>query len=218
VELLEKDPGADFGFSAAIVSDVSNGIQHIHQPTAQQLRHLQLQPEHLYLGNVIGAPSATIVRRRAQIQYDQQFKWLVDVDYYIRILHANKHFAYTRDPLVLTPNNASHQVTGECRFNGVVELSEYYALFMKLSDDFRNDREVRRLWRRLFRKYLISSPADFARYGLPAPKPADYFESLATVPQVLLQAAALVYRAFTRIPLALRIDSALRDLARRHRF
>lgn len=178
VEMLDAHPEADFAFSATCVVDDATKLTRIHSPTEKQLATLGDRPQMLFVGNCIGAPSATIYRRSMQLEYDREMKWLVDIDFYIRALELNPRFVFTSKPLITTPTNAPHQVTELCRDNAVVELFEYYRLFSKLAPVLRDDPDVKAKWIRLFIKYRIRRPADFARYGLGQPHDAEYFKSL----------------------------------------
>jgi glycosyltransferase involved in cell wall biosynthesis len=111
VRMLDNNPNADFGFSASRVEDIQSKSIREHRPTTKQLQMMSTMPEKLFLGNYIGAPSATIYRRKAAMDYDNRMKWLVDIDFYIRVLQRNKNFSYNPEILISTPTNAGHQVT-----------------------------------------------------------------------------------------------------------
>jgi len=178
VALLDAHPEADFGFSATRIVDVAGGVARIHCPTEMQLASLRERPHSLFEGNCVGAPSATIYRRRMPLEYDGGMKWLVDLDFYIRALSINSRFAFTSLPLITTPTNAIHQVTESCRDNPAVELYEYTRLFSKLDSAWRDDPQVIGTWVRLFLKYRIRKFADFGRFGVAAPLETEYFETL----------------------------------------
>lgn len=178
VALLDAHPEADFGFSATRVVDVSGGLTRTHCPTEKQLATLRERPHSLFEGNCMGAPSATIYRRKVQFEYDCGMKWLVDLDFYIRVLAINPRIAFTPQPLITTPTNAAHQVTESCRDNATVELFEYSRLFSKLDPAWREDPQVIGTWVRLFLKYRIRKLADFGRFGVAAPPETEYFETL----------------------------------------
>lgn len=169
VKMLDDDPSADFGFCATQVNHVDIGVQRIHCASDRQLADLADDPASLFLGNCIGAPSVTICRRSANLDYDRRMKWLVDVDYYYRILMNNRHFVYTNEVLISTPTNVSHQVTEICRDNGAVELGEAMMLFEKFSSQQRENRLVKEGWMILFRRFRMRKLDDFLRYGLHPP-------------------------------------------------
>jgi glycosyltransferase involved in cell wall biosynthesis len=204
VRLLDDDPQADFGFSATLVEDVHSGLERIHRPTDEQLEELRQDPAALFLGNFVGAPSATICRRSAALDYDRRMKWLVDVDYYVRALMANGRFAYTPQPLIGTPTNAVHQVTEICRDDATIELSEALLLYGKLSPAQRQHPNVRRGWRHLFTRYRLRKLKHFERHGVPVPQEdQEYFEELMRQPltrwHLLLTPRLLALKVFYRL-------------------
>lgn len=169
VKMLDDNPRADFGFCATQVNHIDIGVQRIHCASDRQVDDLAEDPASLFLGNCIGAPSVTICRRSASLEYDPQMKWLVDIDYYYRMLINNRHFACTTEVLVSTPTNVGHQVTEICRDNGVVELGEAMLLFEKFSLQQRENPLVKQGWMILFRRFRIRKLNDFLRYGLIPP-------------------------------------------------
>lgn len=169
VRLLDENPEAIFAFCASRVEDVISRESRIHRLTEDQLKQISCIPEKLFFGNVIGAPSATIYRNGLAIEYDQSMKWLVDIDFYIRILHQNRRFAYTPEVLIITPTNAVHQVTEICKSNVAIELFEYMLLYQKVAPKLLSDPNTRFVWFRLFEKYGIYSLKDLEPLGLTLP-------------------------------------------------
>jgi glycosyltransferase involved in cell wall biosynthesis len=216
VALLDTHPEADFAFAASRVVHVDSGLQRVHRASQEQLAELRADPASLFLGNCIGAPSATICRRGLALEYDRRMKWLVDVDYYYRVLMHNGRFACSDEPLISTPTNANHQVTEVCRDDAQVELGEAMLLFGKFTPAQRECPPVRRGWHQLFRRFRIRKLADFPRLGLPVPDDVDYFEALLRqrVPRWLaalrrlrdpkLLALKLFYRVYPRVPAFIR--------------
>lgn len=139
VSLLDDNPDANFGFSASRIEDARSESVRESRPTDKQLLMLRNTPEKLFLGNCIGAPSATICRREAALEYDKRMKWLVDIDFYIRILRQGKDFAYSTEVLIVTPTNAGHQVTEICNTDAETELYEYSLLYLKNAEYFVHD-------------------------------------------------------------------------------
>jgi glycosyltransferase involved in cell wall biosynthesis len=134
VELLEGSPDSDFAFSATQVVDFSDGDTRLHIATPEQIEKLREEPTVLFQGNFVGSPSATICRRASSRPYDEDLKWLVDVDYYVRTLRENVHFAYSNEPLIATLDNAPHQVTSECLGNPRVDVFEHLYLYEKIRE------------------------------------------------------------------------------------
>lgn len=203
VELLDTHPEADFAFAASLVEHVDSGLERIHRPTEQQLAALGEDPAALFYGNCVGAPSATIVRNGLGLEYDRTMKWLVDIDYYYRVLMRNGRFAYTPEVLIVTPTNASHQVTEVCRDDAHVEIGEAMQLYGKLTTAQRRHDLVQRGWRHLFRRFRMRKLRDFERLGLPVPEEREYFEVLLKQPlsrwELLLHPRLLAQKIFYRL-------------------
>lgn len=212
VKLLDDNADADFAFCATIVNHVDAGMKRVHFATERQLADLAEDPASIFVGNCIGAPSATICRRSASLEYDRQMKWLVDIDYYFRMLMNNRIFACTAEPLITTPTNAGHQVTEICRNDGPIELGEAMRLFDKFSVLQRENPLVKQGWTILFRRYGMRSLNDFSRYGLQAPNedPSQdgYFTTLLKQPYTIwhlimdpkLLAKKILYRIYPHVP------------------
>lgn len=81
----------------------------------------------LFLGNYIGAPSATIYRRNPQA-YETRLTWVMDMEYYMRLLAKQPRFACTIDPLVCIGVSGG-QLTEQCREDGELNMFEYGFLF-----------------------------------------------------------------------------------------
>ena len=134
VKLMRDNPEAWLGFSATIVSRPDSSVQRIHKASRRSVAALTGNPRRLFPKNIIGSPSATIYRRVEGISFDSNLKWVVDVDFYIRMLLHSPALAFTRLPLVCTTNGLSTQVTAECLGNNSVELYEWTYLYSRLFD------------------------------------------------------------------------------------
>jgi len=99
VNMLDNNPGVDFAFSASNAYK-NNMKSYIHATSKKQLESLKVNTKSLLYGNFIGAPSA-IIHRKSKIRYDEKLKWLVDVDYYYRLLMNNNKFTYCDEALQL---------------------------------------------------------------------------------------------------------------------
>jgi len=120
--LLENNPQIDFAFSATFV----NSDEHVHTISSEEMEFLKKNPLHLIVNNLIGAPSTTIFRNLSNIFFDQNLKWLVDTEFYLRYLKRNNFsFIYSSDILITTCSGESHQVTDECIDDRVVLVYEH---------------------------------------------------------------------------------------------
>jgi glycosyltransferase involved in cell wall biosynthesis len=131
VNLLDQNPTCDFAFSSSHVV-FENVKEWIHSISEEQIAKIRKQPAYLFNGNLIGAPSATIFRNHKNILFDPNLKWLVDLDFYIRMLQQNSFLVYCKKPLVVT-FAAQGRVTDLCLENKEIEIFEYFYVFHKLT-------------------------------------------------------------------------------------
>jgi glycosyltransferase involved in cell wall biosynthesis len=131
VDLLDKNPGADFGF-CSFYNIKQSGEKELHLPAEADLKKLLKKPEFIYPKNFIGPPSAVIYRKAASLDYDKKLKWVVDLDFYYRILKNNPKFAFCQDSLVNITSGSADQVTFASLNNKRVEIFEWLYLYEKM--------------------------------------------------------------------------------------
>lgn len=131
VRMMEHNPDCDFAFSATrnIHADLT---ENIHVPESEFLHNLRANPEIVYLGNRIGAPSATIYRNKKGLFFDPELKWLVDVEFYIRVLSENNNYVYNNKPLISVSQSAD-TVTASVINDKHVNIFEYFYVFDKIT-------------------------------------------------------------------------------------
>jgi glycosyltransferase involved in cell wall biosynthesis len=149
VALLEDHPEADLGFSASEVWMVGSGERWVHRPTAAQLRALDARPQGLFAANVIGSPSAVIFRRTVTPSFDPRLIWLVDVDFYIRVLEARSGFGFCPEPLVCTANG-DWQITAQVRHDTALQVFEHLVVFDRVQGARGLEGVFLMAWARLF--------------------------------------------------------------------
>lgn len=120
VKMLDNDQGCDLAFSGTW--QISKHYKFCRCITAWQLKLLKKNYRFLFLGNYIGAPSATIFRNK-KFLFDEELKWLVDVDLYLSILSINNHFTFTTKPLI-NIGISEEQLTNSCINNKKLNLFE----------------------------------------------------------------------------------------------
>lgn len=125
--LIETHPETDIAFSGT--NEVGVDFKYSRSITEQQVESIQNDYRYIFLGNCIGAPSATIVRNN-NIILDENMIWEVDVEWYFRILKNNNLFIYTTEPLV-SIGRGETQVTQTCVSNTRLMLEESYYFFSK---------------------------------------------------------------------------------------
>lgn len=131
VEMLDRNPRADFAFSGCFWYDPEEKFQSKNSASFFQIYKLKKDPEFLFAKNFISTPSTTIFRKKIGILFDSQFKHVVDFDFYIRALKINPVFEHTKESLVGILIESKDQVTARCLNNKNIRISEYFNLYKK---------------------------------------------------------------------------------------
>jgi glycosyltransferase involved in cell wall biosynthesis len=125
-------------------------------------------PELLLTGNLIGAPSNVMVKLSALEMYNINYKWIVDIEYYIRLFRKKNKYRYIDDVLI---NIGIHegQVTNDCINNNDVLLYEY--LHYAISNELKaNSIKLYDFYWRLIRNTKAFSFNQLASLGLSTEK------------------------------------------------
>lgn len=157
VEAAEKS-NTDFVFCNTEVWHQSNNLRRIAKPNSTQLKRLKNDIYFLFFRNIIGAPSATLFRNKGT-KFDTRFKWLVDVEFYIRYLSENK-FAYINEALVCTVHEAAGQVTQSVKGTKEVELKENLLLYSLLLPKLKRVENFELYFEYLFRDFEVNEIKD----------------------------------------------------------
>lgn len=163
VQALEENPSSLFAFSASRQVGKDNVI---NRPILiKKISKLSYVPEILYDKNYIGAPSVTIFRNNLGLYFDERLIWLVDTEFYIRMLRMNKHFTVINEPLI-DVGLSEFQITNDCIENSKLVIGEYLYMFKKLSLE-RNVRDYIVLLDK-FALYNIFTNEDIMQAGIDA--------------------------------------------------
>ena len=166
VQMLDNNPDVDLAFSSCANYTPEQTLRNIRNPSEKQRKKLNKDPNFLLPFNIIGPPSATIFRNNPNIKFDSKLKWVVDIDFYIRILKLNKSFIYNPTQLVFITTGSDMQVTAECENNQDVELFEWIYLYNKIDKKWLPRwLHVNFFWR-LLNKYKIKSKDEIIQAGV----------------------------------------------------
>jgi glycosyltransferase involved in cell wall biosynthesis len=127
VKKLDNHPGADIAFCAVTYYDEQES-RYSTPDYSGELNALKKNPFILLKGNVIGTPSTAIFRRTRQ-NFNDTYLWLVDVEFYIRLLCKNNNFVYMDAPLVNCTVNSKKQISFICQDNLKLIVSELFAIY-----------------------------------------------------------------------------------------
>ncbi len=132
VKLLDENPQVSFAFCASAHYELSYRYVGKHSPSKRYFNIIKRNPDNLFFYNVIGAPSATIFKRKLSLEFDPKLTWLVDVDFYIRLFNKNNgEYKYTNNTLISTEESTS-QITASVKKDKNVNLYEHFYLYNKL--------------------------------------------------------------------------------------
>jgi glycosyltransferase involved in cell wall biosynthesis len=159
-----KDESVDFVFCQNTAID-EEGKKTILQARPYLLKEMAKKPNHLLLAQVIGPPSNTMLKRRVDVRYDERFIWLVDVDYYSRILKKGYRYRYIDQHLVSIGLHED-QTTVFCRTNSDIIFKENIWFAGKLEKESFADILIYDYYWRLLRNYSIRSVKDILANGV----------------------------------------------------
>ena len=133
--LLDDAPDADLAFSGTRQVNVVD-MQVIKDRSISKADEDLIRSDwrNLYLGNTIGAPSVSLVRKsaadRINLAYDNNLTWLVDEDYYMQLLSNGAKFVSTGEPLI-SIGLSKGQLTEKVRDNEELNIKEQIYVFRK---------------------------------------------------------------------------------------
>jgi glycosyltransferase involved in cell wall biosynthesis len=135
-----------------------------HLVTNRQIAMLRDEVYCLFNDNFIGHPSTMMHKNSKDIFYDANFKWVVDIDFYMRFLGKYKNFHFIRQSLINIGIDSS-QESVSCFKNPFVEIPEYFNLLNKYSRQKIANISVFHAFWKLMKKFAVVSPDQIRRAG-----------------------------------------------------
>jgi len=129
VKLLDENPKSDFGYSKSVNFETETGKIKTRR-AEKYVEKLEDDCFELFLTNRIGAPSVIIFRNGNNFFFDENLKWVVDIDFYIQCLLKNNNIAFLNEVLV-NIGISKTQVSKTCTNNQSVEIFEQFYLYDK---------------------------------------------------------------------------------------
>lgn len=176
VRMLDKHPESDFAFSATSIFHNNDGSHTSNSPDEKKLNEIRKNSVVLFFGNFVGAPSATIYRRSFNETFDRRIKYVVDIDFYIRILKQNPVFQYSNKTLICTKSGTEHQVTTEC-LNKNTQLYEYSYLYNKIQKGAAPSEKYILFFSDMINEYDVISIKEFQDAG-EVPEPSIFISQI----------------------------------------
>jgi len=159
----------------------------------------------IYL-NVIGHPSTVMHYNDPGVLYDTEFKWVVDIEFYLRFMEKYPGFDYIPDFLVNIGID-ENQMSGKLAKDPGVVIPEYLALLAKYPADMasKNMYAFHMLWN-LVKKFKVQGLGDIEKLGYRGPVPGlieDIIQYQKYIPHIILKqtpwSASLMKRCFRQI-------------------
>lgn len=129
---------------------------------AAALRRINRDPVSLISGNVVGPPSVVLHKNDGFAFYDEQLKWLVDIDFYCSRTQREK-FRFINKVLV-NVGIGEEQVTQSCFRIPDVELPEHFILLQKTGTSHLKSIRIYDAWWRLFRNLGVYTREQLISY------------------------------------------------------
>ena len=122
-DAVKQNPNTDFFFSAFQNVEAGSGKKEMVRLSKPDKVFLKSNPYHLLKKVYIGNPSCTLVRKTLNIFYDKRYKFIVDFEYYIRVIQQTGMPVYI-DEVLLNIGFHDEQVTTYTKYNPEVQIPE----------------------------------------------------------------------------------------------
>ncbi len=153
---------ASFIFSGFVNVQLETGAEQPFVISNTQEQMLRQNPLYLFRTNYIGHPSTTLIKNELKQWFDETVKWVVDFEFYIRVLRAYDFYAI-KQPLIQI-GIGSEQITKASFRKREVELPENFYLLHKLGATALNYIFVYDYYWRLLRNLKITSAAELEEF------------------------------------------------------
>ncbi|MEJ7822082.1 MAG: glycosyltransferase [Chitinophagaceae bacterium] len=137
-------------------------VNEFFEPSKKVL--LDENPLNLFSLNVIGHPSTVMHKKDTAILYDPQFKWVVDIDFYIRYLQKYPGYEYIPEMLVNIGID-ENQLSAQFYKNPKVEIPEYFKMLYKHGIKITDHKYVFHAFWMIVRKFKIKNVGDIKASG-----------------------------------------------------
>ena len=144
---------------------LEKGTSKIYTIKFYELLLLKFSPLSIYRKNYIGHPSTTLIKNNRTEWFDKKLKWVVDFEFYIRLLREEKSFVAIKKPLICI-GMGSEQITQTAFYNKQIELPENFYLLNKLGKNALEKIFVYDHFWRLMRNLDIKSIEEIKTYTI----------------------------------------------------
>jgi len=170
-DAVKQNPNADFFFSAFQNVEAASGKKEVVRLSKSDKVFLKSNPYHLLKKVYIGNPSCTLVRKTLNIFYDKRYKFIVDFEYYVRVIQQTGMPVYI-DEVLLNIGFHDEQVTTYTKYNPEVQIPENIIFLNEQKKNILKNIIVFDYYWRLLRNLNIDSEEKLLSYlGDLKPKP-----------------------------------------------
>ncbi len=155
-DATQQNLTADFFFSAFQNVNVDSGKKEVVRLSFTDKLFLKSNVYNLLKKVYIGNPSCTMVRKNLNIWYDKRYKFIVDFEYYIRVIRQTKIPVYI-DKVLLNIGFHSEQVTTYTKYNPEIQIPENMTFLNEQKKDILKNIIVFDYYWRLIRNLKINT-------------------------------------------------------------
>jgi glycosyltransferase involved in cell wall biosynthesis len=163
VQAITNNPSVEFLFSAYSNYYFDHSTYKAFHVTNWWMKKLLQNPAVLFSRNVIGAPSVVMQKKSIEEYYDRNIKWLVDIDFYIRVLSKTKPVYI--DKVLVHIGIGKEQVTQDCFRQRPIEIPENFYLLNKVGIKQLRSLIIYDAWWRLMRNLEIRNENEIRESG-----------------------------------------------------
>jgi glycosyltransferase involved in cell wall biosynthesis len=162
-EAISKAIDIDFFYCSTIIHNTKTKENTFYYPNEKYINSLDKIPVNLFFANVIGAPSVSVFKKDLKLKYDKSLIWLVDIEFYSRVLLKYK-MQRIPDRLIVTCEEIETQLTTSLKDNKEIELFEFFYCYNKLRPllNKENKRIFRNVLLDVIDKYKVKSLKDIS--------------------------------------------------------
>jgi glycosyltransferase involved in cell wall biosynthesis len=169
-DAVSTNAGCKFFFSAYCnVYENTGRLEPVRMDAIDKMM-FQMNPLHLFRKVYVGNPSCVLLHRSIEEWYDSQFKFVVDFEYYIRLIRQGYRWTYI-DEVLINVGFHAEQVTQYTKYNPSVQLPENHQLLRLLGPSILSNLLVYEYYWRMYRNVGIRSVDEAATYDADIPAP-----------------------------------------------
>lgn len=129
VTRLDADKSLRFVFGGGIIVNSEKSRENVL--CSKEIMKIKKNTYQLYCANIIGGPSAIMLRKPIEY-FDEKLCFLMDVEYFIRIIDLYKQMEYIEKPII-SYGNEDNRLTNSCIANTDLIKYEYVYLYKKMN-------------------------------------------------------------------------------------